>query len=211
MIKIGLTGNRYSGKNTICKMFKQIGVPVFDADVVLKFILTHDLPTLELIKSKYGDRYLDGYFIDRRLVKTKEDFNSIVDCAEHSLIKAYEIFNSKNHVYSIFKSSILFERSWSKNVDYTINVFCPKIHRMERYKQLTGIKVADIAFNLRNEIDDLEKNRMSNFIIHNYEGSANVLDQVNKIDQFLIDDFLERKKNEVRTTSDGKGIILSHY
>ncbi len=82
---------------------------------------------------------------------------------------------------------------------------------MERYKQLTGIKVADIAFNLRNEIDDLEKNRMSNFIIHNYEGSANVLDQVNKIDSFLIDDFLERKKNEVRTTSDGKGIILSHY
>ncbi len=82
---------------------------------------------------------------------------------------------------------------------------------MERYKQLTGIKVADIAFNLRNEIDDLEKNRMSNFIIHNYEGSANVLDQVNKIDSFLIDDFLERKKNEVKTTSDGKGIILSHY
>jgi len=43
MIKVGLSGNRYSGKTAVSKMFKQIGIPVFDADIVLKFIIGHCL------------------------------------------------------------------------------------------------------------------------------------------------------------------------
>ena len=39
MLEIALTGCRYSGKTTIANKFKKIGVPVFDADTVLKFIL----------------------------------------------------------------------------------------------------------------------------------------------------------------------------
>ncbi len=210
MVKIGLTGNKFSGKNTICKMFKQIGVPVFDADVVLKFILLHDLPTIKIIKDKYGSRFLDGYFLDKSKIKSKDDFDLIVDCAENSLMKAYEKFNSKNHIYTIFKSSILFEREWNKDMDYSVNIFCPKIHRMERYKEMTGLKVSDIAYNLRNEVDDLKKNSMSNFVIHNYEGNNSPLDQVNKIDSFVIDEYLNRKKNE-RLTPDGKGIIISKH
>ena len=42
MIKVGLSGNRYSGKNRVVAMFKQIGIPVFEADVILKFILQHN-------------------------------------------------------------------------------------------------------------------------------------------------------------------------
>ena len=42
MIKIGLTGNRYSGKDRVCKIFEQISIPVFQADVVLKFIINHN-------------------------------------------------------------------------------------------------------------------------------------------------------------------------
>ena len=44
MIEIGLTGCRYSGKTSVSKMFKQIGVPVFDADTILKFILNFSPP-----------------------------------------------------------------------------------------------------------------------------------------------------------------------
>jgi hypothetical protein len=81
---------------------------------------------------------------------------------------------------------------------------------MERYKEMTGLKVSDIAYNLRNEVDDLKKNSMSNFVIHNYEGNNSPLDQVNKIDSFVIDEYLNRKKNE-RLTPDGKGVIISKH
>ena len=52
MIKVGLSGNRYSGKTAISKMFKQIGIPVFDADIVLKFIIGHCLETNRIIKAR---------------------------------------------------------------------------------------------------------------------------------------------------------------
>ena len=39
MIKVGLSGNRYAGKDAVSRLFEQIRVPVFDADIVLKFIL----------------------------------------------------------------------------------------------------------------------------------------------------------------------------
>ena len=39
MITLGLSGSRYSGKKTTVEVFKRIGIPVFDADLILKFIL----------------------------------------------------------------------------------------------------------------------------------------------------------------------------
>ena len=39
MLEIALTGCRYSGKSSVSKLFRKIGVPVFDSDTILKFIL----------------------------------------------------------------------------------------------------------------------------------------------------------------------------
>ena len=39
MIKVGLSGNRYSGKDEICNIFRKLTIPVFEADTVLKFII----------------------------------------------------------------------------------------------------------------------------------------------------------------------------
>jgi dephospho-CoA kinase len=55
MIKVGLTGNRFSGKDTVCKLFEQIGVPVFNADVVLKFILNYNYEINYKIRNIFGD------------------------------------------------------------------------------------------------------------------------------------------------------------
>ena len=42
MLKVGLSGNRYAGKDAVSRLFEQIRVPVFDADIVLKFILNYN-------------------------------------------------------------------------------------------------------------------------------------------------------------------------
>ena len=207
MIKVGLSGNRYSGKTAVSKMFKQIGIPVFDADIVLKFIIGHCLETNKIIKEKLGDHiFKDGYINPKRV--DDNDFIEILDYATYELMKAYEAFNVKNKqsIYSIFHSSFLFETDWCNLMDYNINVFCPKLERMERCKEITKMKVSNIAYMLRNEIDDLDKNKQSAYIIHNYRGT-DPLTQVNKIDQNIIDIYL---KNE-QTTTDISDIILTHY
>jgi hypothetical protein len=53
---------------------------------------------------------------------------------------------------------------------------------------------------MRNEIDDLDKNKMANFVVHNYNGRK-VLDQVHQIDQFVIDSYLRLEQT----------IVSKHY
>jgi hypothetical protein len=62
---------------------------------------------------------------------------------------------------------------------------------------------------MRNEIDDLDKNKMSNFVIHSYE-NMNMINQINEVDQFIIDQYLKNESTN-KLTPDGKGIVLTHY
>jgi len=194
MIKVGLSGNRYSGKSTVCKLFKQIGIPVFEADVILKFIISRDLETINMIKLSVGEHIFKNGLIDKDYV-TDIDFEKILKSASFQLQKAYEEFNRRNSnsIYSIFHSSFLFETDWADQMDYNINIFCPKNTRMDRCRQITGMNLTNITNMLRHEMDDLDKNTMSSYVVHNYEGQ-DILKQVNKIDQKIIDLYLKEEQ-----------------
>lgn len=202
MIKVGLSGNRYSGTNQICDVFRKLTIPVFEADIVLKFIINHDITVSSDIRSKLKHLHNNSGYIDPRLIKTKKEAEIVLESAQHELMSAYDKFSEKNKssIYTIFHSSVLFEKEWHKLMNHNIAVFCPKITRMERCRELTKNKISDIAYLMKTEIDDLDKNKMANFVVHNYDG-RNVLDQVHQIDQFVIDSYLSLEQS----------IVSKHY
>ena len=202
MIKVGLSGNRYSGTNQICDVFRKLTIPVFEADIVLKFIINHDITVSSDIRSKLKHLHNNSGYIDPRLIKTKKEAEIVLESAQHELMSAYDKFSEKNKssIYTIFHSSVLFEKEWHKLMNHNIAVFCPKITRMERCRELTKNKISDIAYLMKTEIDDLDKNKMANFVVHNYDG-RNVLDQVHQIDQMVIDSYLKSEQT----------IVSKHY
>ena len=205
MIKIGLTGNRYSGKDRVAKLFNQISIPVFEADIILKFILNHNFEVLFNIKKHIGTGLFkkdkksafsdDVYDID--VVKFVGGFNKLLDETERELLKAYEKFNLKHKesIYTIFHSSILYEGSWNKNMDYIISVFAPETERIDRCIRKDNTDIMKIYEFLSSEMSDLEKNSMSDFVIHNYKNNemSDITTQVNKIDQKIIDKFVQNR------------------
>jgi len=202
MIKVGLTGSRYSGKDAAAKAFKQIGVPVFEADVLLKYILNFDIEVNKQIMDGYG-RYIftgAGATIDPKEIKSKQDFERLLGFAENSLIRAYDRFREKNResIYTIFHSSILFERGWNEAMDYSISVFSPNAERVARAELAERISRSKIDSLMSSEMDPLQKSKMSDFVIHNYESAASVFGdsimQVCKIDQQIVDKFLDKKQ-----------------
>ena len=203
MIKIGLTGNRYSGKDTIARLFEQIKVPVFNADVILKFILNFDINVNKDILDNYGEYIFTGpeSMIDPKKIRSKKDFDRLVNFAEFELKRAYERFRleNKQSVYTIFHSSILFERGWEKDMDYTINVFVPKNVRSLRCEKITKQSTYKISELLKGEMNDLVKNNLSDYTIHNYANSSiafgDSCDQVNRIDQKIIDKYLIKEQS----------------
>lgn len=198
MIKVGLSGNRYSGTDKACDIFRKLTIPVFEADIVLKFIINHDITVSSDIRSKLKHLHNSAGYLDPKNIKSKQEAEIVLECAQHELMSAYNKFSEKNKssIYTIFHSSVLFEKGWHKLMDHNIAVFCPKVTRMERCRELTNNKISDIAYLMRTEIDDLDKNRMANFIVHNYDG-RDVLDQIHQIDQFVIDSYLRQEHSIV--------------
>lgn len=204
MICVGLSGNRYSGKDRVAKLFNQISIPVFDADVVLKFIINYNYELQNDLIQKIGYEYFNSEGrLDEKRIKDDFIFDKIIDTVEDDLLKAYKKFSERNRqsIYTIFHSSILFERGWNDIFDYNINVFSPTNDRLERCKRLTNKTVSSIYKLAQNEMKDLDKNKLSHFVIHNYNDVnltiGDTLTQVNKIDQKIIDEYL---KNEMKST-----------
>ena len=203
MIKVGLTGNRFSGKDTVCKLFEQIGVPVFNADVVLKFILNYNYEINYKIRNIFGDVFsLKGDLLDIGKFSEQKKFNDLIDVIEYELLDAYDQFNKRNKqkVYTIFHSSILMEREWQKVMDYNISVYSSRDERKIRAKRVTGVSEGIINNMMCSEMDDIIKNSLSEFVISNYPGAyhiyGDICEQVNKIDQKIIDVYILNEQSE---------------
>ncbi len=201
MIKLGLSGNRYSGKDRVSEIFGRIGVPVFDADTVLKFILQYNYDLLADIRKYMGsDIFIKDALDIRRM--DKDTFDKVLEFVEDDLFKAYQRFedNNSTSIYTVFNSSILFEREWDSKMDLTVSIFSPQTDRIKRCKSMTNQGLLVINDLVKTEMDVLVKNEMADYIIHNYDdGSAKVitgdlLKQVGDIDQKIIDEYLYKEQ-----------------
>lgn len=199
MFKVGLTGNRYSGKDTVASLFNKISIPVFDADVIVKFLINHNFEMDYKIKKKIDSSFFKNDQLDLSKL-TGPVLDQIIDIVEYDLFDAYKKYQLKhtNSIYTVFHSSILFERDWNKKMDYSISVFSPVSDRIKRCQEISDFKLADIYNLSQREMKDLSKNSLSDFVIHNYNDDINpfgdILTQVNKIDQKIIDKYLSTER-----------------
>lgn len=201
MIKLGLSGNRYAGKDKISKVFEKIGVPVFDADTVLKFILQYNYDALADVRKYMGsDIFIKDALDIRRM--DKETFDKVLDFFEDDLFKAYQRFEDKypTSIYTVFNSSILFEREWDNKMDLTVSVFAPRTDRVRRCKSMTNQGLLIINDLIKTEMEDLAKNEIADYTIHNYDDgnpkviTGDILKQVSEIDQKIIDEYLYKEQ-----------------
>jgi dephospho-CoA kinase len=197
MVKVGLTGNRYSGKNTICKLFRQIRVPVFDADVILKFILNHEYEILDKVKDTIGYEYFKLGKLDVNELEKDSKFNDVLKVIKPYIFEAYKKFQKKHSgsVYTIFNSSILIESEWQDEMDITISISAPKEDRINRALNCTDFNRNKIESLFKDEMGSWEKNNLSDLVIYNY-GIFDVLDQVNKVDSKIVDFYLKSKMKQ---------------
>ena len=65
MLVIGLTGGIGSGKSTVADLFRQLGVPVIDTDIISRQLVEPGKPALEEIKNNFGDVFTKNGELDR--------------------------------------------------------------------------------------------------------------------------------------------------
>ena len=58
MFKLGLTGGIATGKSTVSNHFKELGIPVLDADVIAREVVEPGQPALMDIVAEFGEEML---------------------------------------------------------------------------------------------------------------------------------------------------------
>ncbi len=72
LLRIGLTGGIASGKTTVAQRFRELGVPVIDADVAARRVVAPGEPALAEIVARFGPGILDSTgCLERRKLRDK--------------------------------------------------------------------------------------------------------------------------------------------
>lgn len=57
-MRVALTGGIGAGKSTVCQLFERLGVPVLDADLIVRELVAPGQPALEAIRQAFGNQIL---------------------------------------------------------------------------------------------------------------------------------------------------------
>lgn len=171
MYKIAITGNTYSGYETVTKMFESKGVKVFDADLVLKFLLNYRTDLLRQVRIQLGGSVFDeNSFLIADKFNTTEKFDKLLDIVWKEVIFLYEKWRLKysKETYTLFKCAVVFEYNKEKDFDRVIHVYRPKDERMQDYRRNEKDGNIYAYINLSKEYEDTDKNSKTGYVINNY-------------------------------------------
>lgn len=186
MLEIALTGNRFTGKDYVAAKFRNLGIPVFDADVVLKFIINQRFYFHETLKKELGKNPFFNGFINPGMIRDDKEFDIVINQVEEELFLSYDRFRKhETYPYCVFLSSLLYERKWNEKFDIIINTFAPNDDRAFRAKCEYGITYVEFFNAIKTEFSQYKKNEMANHVLHSYNGGFLLEESIIKIDETI--------------------------
>lgn len=188
MLQIGLTGNIGAGKSTVSKVFASLGVPVFDADVAGRQILSTNLEVQKQITALLGTEVYEGNQPNRALIASKVFQNDALLKALNAIVhpavaQAYTSWlgQQKSDIV-IREAAILIEAGAHKDLDYIVLVTCPEAERVQRVMKRDKISEEQVWERIRKQMPEEEKKKWAKVEIVN-DGRHLVVPQVVEVFQ----------------------------
>lgn len=170
---VGLTGGIGSGKTTVSNMFKDLGIPVYIADVEAKELMN----TSKVIKRKLIELFGPKAYINNELNRTYiaskifnnnaylDKMNAIIHPKVAMHFKKW--LQKQTSKYVIKESAIIFEHNMQSQYDYIITVIANKEERINRILKRDNTSKDKILAIMEHQLNDDEKIKISDFIIVN--------------------------------------------
>jgi dephospho-CoA kinase len=193
MQKVGITGGIGSGKSTVCRIFKSLGIPIYDADQRAKWLMAHDNFLIENIKLLFGEA---AYFNDGSLNRTHISSIAFKNSSKLSSLNALvhpavaldgeNWFNSLENVpYGIKEAALLVESGSYLQLDKLIVVTAPLEVRIQRVMLRDKVERAAVEARIAKQMTEAEKVALADFVVVN-DGETMLIPQVLKIHKLLI-------------------------
>lgn len=171
MMKVGVTGGIGSGKSTVCRLFVQKGVAVYDSDGAAKRLIAG--PLRPQVEARFGTAVYHEDALDRRKLagivfsddRALADLNAIVHPAVLEDFRAWT--ERQEGDYVILESAILFESGFDKAVDQVLAVLAPAEVRIERTCRRDGVCESEVLRRMAAQMNDDELHARADFTVVN--------------------------------------------
>lgn len=188
MVVIGLTGGIASGKSTVSKELRSLGVPIYDADEASRQAVAKGSPALEQVAAAFGDEYLTAEGELNRPKVAELVFNDTAARAKlegiiHKLVwKGAEDFleqcRKEAQPLAVLDVPLLIECGWHQRVDAVWLVSVSKELQIERGLQRGGITKENLLARIEAQMSLEEKSRVANVVLDNSGSLENIIEQV---------------------------------
>lgn len=189
MMKIGITGGIGSGKSTVCRLFAQKGVAVYDSDAAAKRLMHEDGTLCRALTARFGaatfrDGQLDRAYLAGIVFRDPQalaDLNALVHPAVMRDFDDWAARQSGDYV--VLESAILFEAGLEGAVDKTVAVLAPRDLRIARTCRRDKCDPEEVGRRIAAQADDDTLSARADYAIVNIletdlESSVAELDRI---------------------------------
>jgi dephospho-CoA kinase len=171
MIKVALTGSIGMGKSTVAAMFARAGVPVFDADAIVRILQGPGGALLDRIGQRFPG-VVQGGLLDRDklagiVLEDRAELAALEGIVHPAVQDAREAFIAA-HEHApmlLFDIPLLFETGGEAAFDKVIVVSAPAAVQRARVLDRAGMTAERLDSILKRQMPDEEKRRRADFVI----------------------------------------------
>ena len=187
MLVVGLTGSIGMGKTTTAGLFRDLGVPVHDADATV-----HDLyraeavaPVAERFPEALRDGVIDRAALSAALAKAPERFAEL-EAIIHPLVRRREVefvtaARESGADLVVLDIPLLFETGGDARMDRVVVVSCDADIQRARVLARPGMTEEKFRLILSRQVPDAEKRRRADFVIDTGKGLEAARKQVEEV------------------------------
>jgi len=174
LIILGLTGSIGMGKSTAAAMLRGLGVPVFDADLVVHRLLAPKGAAVSLVSAMFSGVGADGGGIDRVRLGQRVFADPMalrrLEGILHPMVVAEEKqflarSRTRRERLVVLDIPLLFETGAERRCDYVVVVSASSLVQRQRVLRRPGMTEIRLRAVLQKQISDWEKRRRADFVV----------------------------------------------
>jgi dephospho-CoA kinase len=168
---LGLTGSIGMGKSAVAAMFRELGVPVFDADAAVHELQGPDGALLPMIEAEFpgttGPQGVDRPKLGAAVFGDSEKLGRLEKIV-HPAVGAMRAGFLQEHAAQpliVFDIPLLFEKGGFESVDKVVVVSAPAEAQRARVLVRLGMTEEKFAAILKLQVPDAEKRTRADYVI----------------------------------------------
>jgi len=195
MMIIGLTGSIGMGKSTTAAMFREAGIPVYDADAAVADLYLKGGAAVEPLEAAFPGVTRDGA-VDREALRQRvlgnDEAMAKLNAVVHPLVGRdrvgfFERAQAAKADIVVLDIPLLFETGGHANVDAVVVASAPAHMQRERVLAREGMTEARLDDILKRQTPDAEKRARAQFVVDTSQGLDHARAQVREIIAVLRD------------------------